>query len=155
LLGVLGFAGYLVLTAPFTWAALHPMRDVADAGQPDLVNGQSLFYAGSCGTCHASPNQKDETRLGGGLALTSGFGTFYMPNISPNQADGIGGWTTAQFVRAMREGVSSHGENEYPAFLYIRAAHDGERSARPISFIKTLPIVAGKAVIMISPLHNA
>ena len=35
------------------------------------------------------------TRLGGGLALTSGFGTFYMPNISPDQADGIGGWTTA------------------------------------------------------------
>ena len=43
----LGFGGYLVLTAPFTWAALHPTRDVADAGSPNLVNGKLLFYAGS------------------------------------------------------------------------------------------------------------
>ena len=63
LLGVLGFAGYLVLTAPFTWSALHPTRDVADADPPDLTNGQLLFYAGSCGTCHASPAQKDELAL--------------------------------------------------------------------------------------------
>jgi hypothetical protein len=42
----LGFGGYFVLTAPFTWAALHPTRDVADNGPPNLTNGQSLFYAG-------------------------------------------------------------------------------------------------------------
>jgi mono/diheme cytochrome c family protein len=146
LLCVLGFAGYLVLTAPFTWSALHPTRDVADAGPPNLVNGQSLFYAGSCGTCHASPDQKDETRLGGGLALTSGFGTFYMPNISPDAADGIGGWTTAQFVRAMREGVSAHGENEYPAFPYTSMQRMTANDLRDLlTFIKTLPAVAGKA----------
>jgi len=146
LLGVLGFGGYLVLTAPFTWAALHPTRDVADSGPPNLVNGHSLFYAGSCGTCHASPNQKDETHLGGGLALTSGFGTFYMPNISPDTADGIGGWTTAQFVRAMREGVSAHGKNEYPAFPYTSFQRMTANDLRDLfAFIKTLPVVAGKA----------
>jgi len=146
LLGALGFAGYLVLTAPFTWSALRPTRDVADVGPPDLVNGQLLFYAGSCGTCHASPDQKDEARLGGGVALTSGFGTFYMPNISPDLADGIGGWTTAQFVRAMREGVSAHGENEYPAFPYTSMQRMTANDLRDLfSFIKTLPAVAGKA----------
>jgi mono/diheme cytochrome c family protein len=145
LLGALGFAGYLVLSAPFTWSALRRTRDVAD-GPPDLVNGQMLFYAGSCGTCHASPDQKDETRLGGGVALTSGFGTFYMPNISPDLADGIGRWTTAQFVRAMREGVSPHGENEYPAFPYTSMQRMTANDLRDLfSFIKTLPVVAGKA----------
>ena len=145
LLCALALAGYLVLTAPFTWAALHPTRDVADAGPSDLVNGHSLFYVGSCGTCHSSPDQKDETRLGGGLALTSGFGTFYMPNISPDPADGIGGWTTTQFVRAMREGVSSHGENEYPAFPYTSMQRMTANDLRDLfSFIKTLPVVAGK-----------
>jgi mono/diheme cytochrome c family protein len=146
LLGVLGFAGYFVLTAPFTWSALHPTRDVADADPADLKNGQLLFYSGSCGTCHASPNQKNETRLGGGVALTSGFGTFYMPNISSDQADGIGGWTTAQFVRAMREGVSAHGENEYPAFPYTSMQRMTANDLRDLlTFIKTLPAVAGKA----------
>ena len=143
---MLGFAGYLVLTAPLTWSALHPTRDVADSGSPDLTNGQLLFYAGSCGTCHASPNQKDETHLGGGVALTSGFGTFYMPNISSDQGDGIGGWTTAQFVRAMREGVSAHGENEYPAFPYTSMQRMTANDLRDLlAFIKTLPAVAGKA----------
>ena len=146
LLIVVGFTGYLVLTAPFFWSAVHPKRDVADAGAPDLANGHSLFYAGSCGTCHASPNQKDETHLGGGLALTSGFGTFYMPNISPDKADGIGDWTTPQFVRAMREGVSAHGENEYPAFPYTSFQRMTANDLRDLfAFIKTLPAVAGKA----------
>jgi mono/diheme cytochrome c family protein len=146
LLIVIGFAGYWVLTAPFTWTALHPSRDVADAGPPILSNGQAMFYAGSCGTCHASPGQKDETHLGGGLALASAFGTFYMPNISPNPADGIGDWTTAQFVKAMRDGVSNHGANEYPAFPYTSFQRMTANDLRDLfGFIKTLPPVSGKA----------
>jgi mono/diheme cytochrome c family protein len=145
LLCILGFGGYLVLTAPFAWEALHPKRDVADAGPPDLANGHSLFYAGSCGTCHASPAQNDATRVGGGLALRSGFGTFYMPNISPDPTDGIGAWTTAQFVRAVREGVSNVGENEYPALPYTSYQRMTANDLRDLfGYIKTLPPVAGK-----------
>ncbi len=143
---VLGFGFYLVLTAPFTWEALHPTRDVADAGPADLANGHALFDAGSCATCHATPGQKDTTRLGGGAALTSGFGTFYMPNISPNPTDGIGNWTTAQFVRAVREGVSTSGENEYPALPYTSYQHMTANDLRDVlGYIKTLPPVTGKA----------
>ena len=146
LLCVLGLAGYFVLTSPFTWSALHRSRDVANTGAADVKNGQALFYAGSCGTCHASPGQKEATHLGGGLALTSGFGTFYMPNISPDLADGIGGWTTDQFVKAMREGVSAHGENEYPAFPYTSFQRMTANDLRDLlGYIKTLPAVAGKA----------
>ena len=46
------------------------------------------------------------TRLGGGLALVSPFGTFYVPNISPDPADGIGAWSEADFVTAMWKGTS-------------------------------------------------
>lgn len=142
----LGFAGYFVLTAPFTWEALRSARDVADNSPANLLNGQSLFYAGSCGTCHATPGQKDETRLGGGGALTSGFGTFYMPNISPETTDGIGGWTTAQFVRALREGVSKNGENLYPALPFTSYQRMTANDLRDLfGYIKTLPPVAGKA----------
>jgi len=145
-LSILCLCGYFTLTAPFTWSALHSSRDVADGAAPNQANGRSLFYAGSCGTCHASPGQPDETRLGGGLALTSGFGTFYMPNISSDPTDGIGGWTVPQFVLAMREGVSPAGENEYPAFPYTsfqRMKADDLRDL--LAYIKTLPPVAGKA----------
>ena len=44
------------------------------------------------------------TRLGGGLAIPSPFGTFYAPNISPDPNDGIGRWTEADFVTAVTQG---------------------------------------------------
>ena len=61
---------------------------------PDVENGSRIFNIGGCASCHASPNTDasmvDRTRLGGGLALKSPFGTFYVPNISPDPEDGIG-----------------------------------------------------------------
>jgi mono/diheme cytochrome c family protein len=105
-----------------------------------------VFFAGSCGTCHATPGQADATRLGGGLALVSGFGTFYMPNISSDVQDGIGAWTTAEFTRAMREGVSRAGANEYPAFPYTSFQRMTANDLRDLfGYIKTLSPVAGKA----------
>ena len=72
---------------------------------PDLANGATMFLIGGCSSCHAVPKQEDSTRLGGGLGLDSPFGTFYVPNISPDTKDGIGGWTDAQFITAMTKGT--------------------------------------------------
>ena len=49
---------------------------------PDLANGETMFNAGGCASCHATPKQDDKRRLGGGLALATQFGTFKVPNIS-------------------------------------------------------------------------
>jgi mono/diheme cytochrome c family protein len=145
-LALAGCCGYFVLTAPALWSLVHPQRDVADAGPADLARGHALFFAGSCGTCHATPGQRDATRLGGGLALVSGFGTFYMPNISSDVQDGIGAWTTAEFTRAMREGVSRAGANEYPAFPYTSFQRMTANDLRDLfGYIKTLSPVTGKA----------
>jgi mono/diheme cytochrome c family protein len=112
----------------------------------DLENGRILFHAGGCASCHAIPNQEDKSRLGGGLALPSAFGTFYAPNISPDRNDGIGAWTEAQFVTALQEGTSSSGEHLYPALPYTsyrRVATDDLRDL--FAYLKTMPAVAGRA----------
>src|SRR5215813_14158754 len=85
---------------------------------PNLANGLTTFNAGGCSSCHAVPNQPDRLRLGGGLAIPSPFGTFYVPNISPDQNDGIGGWSEADFVTAVMKGTSPSGVHYYPAFPY-------------------------------------
>ena len=36
---------------------------------PNLDNGKTMFNAGGCTSCHATPKQEDRTRLGGGLGL--------------------------------------------------------------------------------------
>lgn len=79
--------------------------------QVDVANGQRIFNAGGCSSCHGSD-------LGGGLEMSSDFGTFLVPNISADPVHGIGGWTTIQFVNAMMLGVSPAGRHYYPAFPY-------------------------------------
>ena len=106
---------------------------------PDLANGKIMFHAGGCASCHAVPKQEDKTRLGGGLALGSPFGTFYVPNISSDRTDGIGAWTEAQFVTAMVKGTSPTGEHLFPAFPYTSYQRMSLGDIRDLfAYLKTL-----------------
>jgi mono/diheme cytochrome c family protein len=136
----LALAAFWVLTVPAT----VPVSTLAPH-TPDLANGKAMFYAGGCASCHAVPKQPDNTRLGGGLALGSLFGTFYVPNISSDRKDGIGDWSEAQFITAMTQGVSPSGEHLYPAFPYTSYQHIRYDDLRDLfAFLKTLSPVAGR-----------
>ena len=137
---VLGLAAFWLLTGPSTVPA-----SALPAHTSDLANGKEMFYAGGCASCHAVPKQPDKTRLGGGLALHSAFGTFYVPNISSDPKDGIGAWTEAQFVTALTKGTSPEGEHYYPAFPYTSYQHIRFDDLRDLfAYLKTLPPVAGQ-----------
>jgi mono/diheme cytochrome c family protein len=137
---VLGAAAFWILTIPASVPA-----DTLAAHTPNLENGQTMFYAGGCASCHATPNQDDKTRLGGGMALKTIFGTFYPPNISSNPRDGIGDWSEANFVTAMLKGTSPDGRHYYPAFPYTSYQHMRTVDVRDLfAYLKTLPSVAGK-----------
>jgi mono/diheme cytochrome c family protein len=135
----LGLAVFWLLTIPATISAsaLPPYT-------PNLDYGRAMFFAGGCATCHAT-NKDEPTKLGGGLALKTPFGTFYPPNISPDRDDGIGGWTAAQFVTAVVKGSAPDGRHYYPAFPYTsyqRMPFDDVRDL--FAYLKTLPAVQGK-----------
>ncbi|NIX76507.1 cytochrome c [Microvirga terricola] len=146
-LAVCGGLGFLALTTPTAYRLLRGEHPAPSTGrQPDLSNGRTLFFAGGCSSCHAVPGQEDRTRLGGGLALTTPFGTFHTPNISPHKRDGIGSWSVADFVRAMREGVSPEGEHYYPAFPYTSYQHMTPDDLSDLfAFLMTLSAVEGEA----------
>ncbi|GGG28363.1 cytochrome c [Chelatococcus composti] len=152
LMAVLGLA---VVGAGAFWIATSPAltasgADEAPGGVPDLANGELMFYAGGCSSCHATEGQDDKLKLGGGHALETAFGTFHVPNISPHPRDGIGAWSEADFIRAMRHGVSPDGEHYYPAFPYTSYQRMTAQDLRDMfAFIRTLPPVEGKA-----PPHN-
>jgi mono/diheme cytochrome c family protein len=132
--------------ATYWWLTMPSVVAVAAAGHPpDLANGQQMFNAGGCSSCHAVPNQPDRLKLGGGLPITSPFGTFYAPNISPDPADGIGGWNEADFVDALTRGVSPGGSHYFPAFPYTSYAHAKTGDVRDLfAYLKTLAPVSGK-----------
>jgi len=138
-LAALGGAAFWFLTIPQTVsaAALGPH-------QPDLENGRTMFIAGGCSGCHAVPEAEDKTRLGGGLALKSPFGTFYVPNISPDRRDGIGAWSEADFVTALSRGTSPDGRHYFPAFPYTSYQRMRPDDMRDLfAYLKTLPVVSG------------
>lgn len=92
---------------------------------PDLANGKYMFTAGGCAECHAAPlkacddrKTKNKELLAGGRCLKTPFGTFNVPNISPDKETGIGAWSTLDFINAMKLGMAPEGEHLYPAFPY-------------------------------------
>jgi mono/diheme cytochrome c family protein len=101
-----------------------------------------MLFAGGCPACHATPDQDDRTRLGGGLALKTAFGTFYAPNISPDAKDGIGAWSEADFVTALTKGTSPAGTHYYPVFPYGSYQNMTLADVRDLfAYLKTLPAV--------------
>lgn len=138
--GAVTLAAFWVLSAP---AVPH----IALASHnPDLANGRTMFLIGGCSSCHAVPKQDDATRLGGGLALPTAFGTFHVPNISSDTKDGIGRWSEAQFIAAMRYGISPAGQHLYPAFPYTSYHAMRTEDLRDLfAYLKTLPAISGAA----------
>jgi mono/diheme cytochrome c family protein len=134
----LGVYGWLTAAAGISAQSLP-------AHTPNPANGIVVFNAGGCASCHAVPNQPDRLKLGGGLAIPSPFGTFYAPNISPDEKDGIGRWTEAEFVTAVTRGVSPGGTHYFPAFPYTSYAHAKVEDIRDLfAYLKTLSPVSGK-----------
>jgi mono/diheme cytochrome c family protein len=86
----------------------------------DAKRGQYLIKAAGCMGCHTAEKKdgKDGVPFAGGRALKTPFGTFFGPNITPHPQAGIGRWTEADFVRAMREGRRPDGAHYFPAFPY-------------------------------------
>jgi mono/diheme cytochrome c family protein len=138
----------VAIGAPALWYFTIPATIPASAlapHTPNIANGRTMFLIGGCSSCHAVPNQKDGTRLGGGLALNSPFGVFYVPNISSDAKDGISGWNEAQFVTAMVKGTSPTGEHLYPALPYTSYQHMRLDDLRDLfAYLKTLPAISGR-----------
>ncbi len=83
----------------------------------DAKRGEYLAAAAGCAGCHTVA-AKTTVAYAGGRALKTPFGTFYGPNITPDKIAGIGNWSEADFLRAMRHGERPDGKNYFPAFPY-------------------------------------
>ena len=117
----------------------------------DLANGETMFNIGGCSSCHATRDEatrdqatrdQDRLRLGGGTALRSPFGTFKVPNISPDPQTGIGAWSELQFANAMLKGVGHNNQHLYPSFPYTSYQRMSLDDVRDLyAFLKSLPRV--------------
>jgi mono/diheme cytochrome c family protein len=146
----------LVLAGLVVWRASQRDSGVGDAallqqiaqyGHADgsaqadpIVRGAYLARAGDCIACHTAQGGKP---FAGGLGLNTPFGVIVSSNITPDRQYGIGDWTDAQFLRAVKEGVAPHGKLLYPAMPYNLYARVTDRDLLDIlAYLKTIPAVA-------------
>ncbi len=138
---ILLLAGWL-LTTPGSGIGELP------AHTPDIENGETVFWAGGCASCHATPVEGRRAQgdakllLGGGLELETVYGVFHVPNISSHPDAGIGGWSDIDFVNAMQHGVSPEGRSYYPSFPYTSYARMTVEEVLDLkAFLDTLPAI--------------
>jgi mono/diheme cytochrome c family protein len=111
-------AAAVLLGSGLVWLLVPwPLSPPAVTEAGDAKRGEYVLRLGGCVACHTDAKNGGQL-LAGGRALKTPFGTFYPPNITPDPATGIGGWSTGAFVQAMTEGRSPTGHPLYPAFPY-------------------------------------
>lgn len=139
------------LTAPGTpslsivdgyYAAYPKTSPGKDATEQDLIQkGEYLAKAGDCIACHTHVKGKTPA-YAGGLPIATPFGTFYSPNITPDKETGLGVWTEADFVRALKEGHGPHGENYFPVYPFVYFANTSDEDARALyAYFRHIPAV--------------
>lgn len=113
---LLALAGSVLIAFNLLGEEPIPETPVALASTPAQVDrGRYLALAGNCAGCHTV---RGGAAYAGGLAIDTPFGTIYTSNLTPDDANGIGSWSSAHFWRAMHHGRSKDGRLLYPAFPY-------------------------------------
>jgi mono/diheme cytochrome c family protein len=124
------------LVAAISSAAIEARAQAVDSQSFEQVEqGRYLATLGDCISCHTAPGGKP---FAGGLALETPFGKLITPNITPDRATGIGGWTDDQFVQALQQGIAPRG-HLYPAMpypAYTKVSRDDILAIR--AFLNTL-----------------
>jgi mono/diheme cytochrome c family protein len=113
-----------------------------------VPRGAYLARIMDCGGCHttgALVGQPDPARhLAGstvGFAIP-GLGIFYPPNLTPDAETGLGGWSEADIVKAVRTGVRPDGRELAPAMPWRSYAALSDADALALAgYLKSLPPV--------------
>lgn len=136
-------AGAAILLA-LLGAALVGSVSAAPEGAGDPVKGQYIFAAaGGCG-CHGV--NLAGYREGGppfGEVFNGPFGSVYAKNITSDKATGIGNWTDAQLIEAIRNGVDNEGEALFPIMPYNTFHFMSDADVTDlVAFLRTAPAVS-------------
>jgi mono/diheme cytochrome c family protein len=110
----------------------------------EFERGRRVFHAtGGC-SCHTNyPGEGDEAPLlAGGRPLETPFGVFYSTNITNDSETGLGRWSDADFIRAMREGLSPEGQHYFPVFPYTSFAGLSDQDLIDLkAYLASLPAI--------------
>jgi mono/diheme cytochrome c family protein len=115
----------------------------AEAAQSGAVErGAYLAGAAGCDQCHTDSDHAGQP-YAGGRSLATPFGVIATPNITPDRATGIGRWSAADFIRALRWGIAPDDSHYVPAFPFLFYNRLSEPDLADLkAFFDSLPAVS-------------
>jgi mono/diheme cytochrome c family protein len=123
---------------------LAPAAIAAD--EAAVARGAYLVAAAGCDQCHTD-TKNGGAAYAGGRQIVGAFGTIVVPNITSDKASGIGGWSAADFLHAMRWGIAPDGTHYVPEFPfpYFAGLTDADLADLK-AFLDSLPSVSTPAI---------
>ena len=99
-----------------------------------------------CGHCHAADTRDPDGPLSGGYAFRNWrLGTIRASNLTPDSATGLGAWSDAEVVRAIRAGQDRHGRILAPVMPYDWLRGMTDRDALAVArYLRAQPPVANR-----------
>ncbi len=130
--------------------AREPPVETVAATPERIARGAYLVrHVASCGSCHTTretenlgdPERPDGFLAGGNVLVTIEPATrVWVPNVTPDRATGLGRWTDAQVIRAIRDGVDDRGRGLLPQmpFASFRVMSDDDVRA-VVVYLRSIP----------------
>src|SRR5205814_4218245 len=99
--------------------------------------------AGVCGGCHAASERDPGGPLSGGREFRDWrIGVARASNLTPDNETGLGGWSEAEIVRALRNGLRKDGRLLAPVMPYEWFHEMSDDDALAVArYLETLPPV--------------
>jgi mono/diheme cytochrome c family protein len=127
-------------------AALLAAATTSATAQDALTRGKYLMESiVACGNCHTQQGPQPGAEFAGGTPFKEAFGLAYAPNITPDPETGIGKWTDAQLITAIREGKRPDGSiigPPMPIALYRGLSDEDARAL--VAYMRTVKPVSNK-----------
>ncbi len=135
---------------PFIGPKSRPLTSKQFERTPQrLERGRYLFTGvAGCAFCHSphdasqpgNPITPGQQGTGQDMGAEGFPGHVVAPNLTPDLATGLGGWTDDAIARAIREGVRMDGRVLFPVMPYVNFRHmSDEDVASIVVFIRSLP----------------
>jgi len=135
-------AALLLLTALSCRHAPVPLPQPVPA---DAARGEYIVRSVAvCGGCHAADQKNPDGPLSGGAEFHNWrLGTARASNLTSDAATGLGSWSDAEIVRALRNGVRKDGRLLAPVMPYEWFHEMADDDAFAVArYLKTLPPVS-------------
>jgi len=97
--------------------------------------GGALAQSLACTSCHGADLSGSDTPIGAGGSLA------YPPNLTPDEATGLGAWSDDEIVRAVRTGVDDEGASLCAAMPRFDTLGD-DQASELVAYLRSLPSVS-------------